>query len=68
MSVEMADQTLAAVLDQITYCSIKRSHAELIACAIHVPLCVNGQRVPPCNEDCLGEYSQQNEQNCLQYV
>ncbi|XP_063410129.1 frizzled-4-like [Mytilus trossulus] len=51
-SVEIADINLGTILEQIKFCTIERTRSQLIACAIHVPICIEGKKIPPCLEDC----------------
>lgn len=54
LSVKMADAQLGSIFKEIKFCNISRSQAEMIGCAIYVPLCSNNKRIPPCSEDCEG--------------
>ena len=54
-TVDQADLELGIIFNQIKFCTIKRSLAEPIGCAIYVPLCIDGKRIPPCSEDCQGK-------------
>lgn len=55
LNVEAADALLTHTFKNTIVCPIPRQSAELIGCAIILPLCEMGKKVPPCQEDCTGK-------------
>ena len=48
-----ANTILKMIFDQTKFCVISREKAEIIGCAILIPVCMNNKKIPPCKEDCL---------------
>ncbi|XP_063410108.1 carboxypeptidase Z-like [Mytilus trossulus] len=58
LNVEAADALLTHTFKNTIVCPIPRQSAELIGCAIILPLCEMGKKVPPCQEDCTDVITQ----------
>lgn len=68
MNTQPGELLLSKVFQQTQFCSIPRVQAEMIGCAIVLPLCINGKKIPPCREDCVGKHNDKEKEKSDSFI